>query len=72
MKLYSPEALKNYEQEVSYLTRMNHKQILRIMHKRTSLNPNACEPLERCHLIVLKEAIRGDLNDYLPRYGRMT
>jgi serine/threonine protein kinase len=42
------------------------------MHNRTALNPASCEPLEKSHLIVLREAIRGDLNDYLPRFGRMT
>ena len=33
---------------------------------------SSCETLERSHLIVLKEATRGDLNDYLPQFGRMT
>ena len=34
-------------------------------------DPSSPEPLERSHLIVMAEAGRGDLNDYLPRYGKM-
>lgn len=51
---------------------MHLKQILQIMYHRPALNPTSCEPLQKSHLIVLKEATRGDLNDYLPRFGRMT
>jgi serine/threonine protein kinase len=72
VKLFAPEALLNYEQEVSFLKKIQHRTILKIIHQRTALNPVSCEPLERSHLIVLREAARGDLNDYLPRFGRMT
>ena len=51
---------------------MNNDHILKIMYNRTALNPTSCETLERSHLIVLKEATRGDLNDYLPKFGKMT
>ena len=41
------------------------------MYSRKAINPASCEPLEKSHLLVLKEATRGDLNDYLPKFGRM-
>ena len=72
VKLFAPEALPNYQQEVDVLSRLDSQHILRILHSRTALNPVSCEPLERSHLIVLREAVRSDLNDYLPRFGRMT
>ena len=72
VKLFAPEALLNYRQEVDYLTRITSDHILQIMDSRTAPNPVSCEPLERSHMIVLKEATRGDLNDYIPRFGRMT
>lgn len=72
VKLFAPEALPNYQQEVDYLIRMDLDQVLRVMYRRSAINPNSCEPLERSHMIVMKEATRGDLNDYLPRFGRMS
>ena len=72
VKLFAPDALLNYQKEVGYLARANNEHILRILYNRTALNPVSCEPLEKSHMIVLREASRGDLNDYLPKFGKMT
>lgn len=73
VKLFTLEALANYEQEVENLKRMtHHQQVLRLLYSRTAINPISCQPLENSHMIVMKEATRGDLNDYLPRFGRMS
>ncbi len=56
---------------MAILKRANHSSVLTPLFHRLSENPHDLDPLARSHLIVMKEAVRGDLNDYLPRYGRM-
>jgi hypothetical protein len=71
LKLFAPGALANYQQELTCLRQASHSLLLRILHHRSALDPASVDPLARSHLIVLAEATRGDLNDYLPRYGKM-
>lgn len=49
---------------------MNSPNILKIVANRKSHNTNTNNLFENSHIIVLKQAKRGDLNDYLPKHGR--
>ena len=42
VKLFAPEALPNYHQEISHLSRINHEHILKILFSRTAINPVSC------------------------------
>ena len=71
VKLFAPQALSSYQQELSCLRCAQHPALLKVLHHRPAQDPASPEPLERSHLIVTSEAKRGDLNDYLPRFGKM-
>jgi hypothetical protein len=72
VKLFAPQALSNYEQELACLRCACHPSIFKVLYHRCSIDASSTEPLVRSHVIVMDEATRGDLNDYLPRYGKMT
>lgn len=71
VKLFAPGALSSYQQELACLRCASHPALLRILHHRPALDASSPDPFERSHLVVMAEARRGDLNDYLPRYGKM-
>lgn len=72
IKSFAYEAEQSFTQEVTSLTLINHPNVPKIVYQKQANQHNQSNFFWRHHLVVSEECERGDLNDYIPKYGKMT